>query len=210
MNFPSKKSDVDATSDCCSQPDMLNPGIRAQLGMCEVELLNNIETLGPDHLDLVDCLTTLGLLYQHMARDYLKALYYHHEALRILVKYRDEGNGDRRKISESIAVTLTDLAFIYESHSEFQCALANFTEAKRLLQSINTKESDHKLLSCLGGCDRLFRYLPAEDKPRTSLIKRDEFLMIKMTEASTSWRRNQKLQLNSGIDLMPANYKLGM
>jgi hypothetical protein len=192
----------------------LNPGIRSQLEQCEIELLNSVESLGADHFDLVDCLTTLGLLYQHMVRDYVKALYYHQEALRILVKCRDEGKGDRNKLCESIAVTLTDLAFIYESHSEFQCALASFTEAKRLLESINAKDTNHKLLSCICGCDRLVGFPESSQKNKlrdennkSVSNTRDEFVSSK---PSTSWRRHNKLQMNAGIDLMPANYKLGM
>jgi hypothetical protein len=216
MNVPSMTNALDASKACSSLPmkTTLNPCIRSQLEMCEEELLNSVEALGADHIDLVSCLTTLGLLYQHMVRDYAKALYYHQEALRILVKCRDEEKSDRKKLCEDIAVTLTDLAFIYESHSEFPCALANFTEAKRLLQSINAKETDHKLLSCICGCDRLVRFPESSnenklrDENSTAVSnKHDEFVSSK---PSTSWRRHNKLKMNSDLDLMPANYKLGM
>jgi hypothetical protein len=150
-------STMDTSTVCGSENGSLDPCLllRSQLETCELKFRSQVHILGPDHVDLVENLTTLGLCYQHMARDHPKALDCHHEALRILTKCRDSGKGDCKNICERIAATLTDLGFIYEIHAEFQCAHDKFAEAKRLLQSINTKNTSHKMIPCVSGCDRL-------------------------------------------------------
>eukprot|EP00548_Thalassiothrix_antarctica_P004812 CAMPEP_0194151090 /NCGR_PEP_ID=MMETSP0152-20130528/46639_1 /TAXON_ID=1049557 /ORGANISM="Thalassiothrix antarctica, Strain L6-D1" /LENGTH=180 /DNA_ID=CAMNT_0038854613 /DNA_START=17 /DNA_END=556 /DNA_ORIENTATION=- len=153
----------DLSSHCINHPFP----VQSRLDKAEQHLQERIEELGtPDHADLVQDLSALGLLYQHMARDIHKAFYYHMEALRILMmssQQQEDDNGclakyDKSDYDEQLAVILIDLAFVYESlKTQPENALQCFHQAASLLRNMNAKQTNHKLMTCENGIGRLNR-----------------------------------------------------
>jgi tetratricopeptide (TPR) repeat protein len=143
---------------------VIKPAVQSHIDNLQFSLQSKIDELGPDHIDLVDDFSGLGLCYQHMAEDLDKALKFHQEALRILKKCSVDATGDVSEVHRKMAVTLTDLGFIHEKLASFQQALEDFHEARRLLKLIHTKESDHKLQSCRFATSRLTRCSSLENE----------------------------------------------
>lgn len=133
--------------------------VKTQMDKCERELDAKLVEFGPDHPEVAQTLGTLGLLNQHMTKDFNRAVSYHKEALRILRKGVDEKNPavKQESLKESLAVTLTDLAFIHEQTAEFGLALEEYREARQVLKSINRNKSDPRYMASELGVDRVSR-----------------------------------------------------
>ena len=134
----------------------------------ESELLRKQQAYGADHICLVPPLSRLGLLYQHMAKDDARAVHYHTEARRILELQLNEelssnrmdddaSDQQRTAITEDLAATLNDLAFLHERQGDIEAAARDYTTAQHLLENIDCSHKKNLLDTCTRGLARLFR-----------------------------------------------------
>jgi len=70
---------------------------------------------------------------------------------------KDDQDERRKTLTESLAVTITDLAFIHERTGDVKSAKEEFKEAYKLLMSIKCSDKHIILESCARGFDRTCR-----------------------------------------------------
>eukprot|EP00541_Cyclophora_tenuis_P013004 CAMPEP_0116556330 /NCGR_PEP_ID=MMETSP0397-20121206/8637_1 /TAXON_ID=216820 /ORGANISM="Cyclophora tenuis, Strain ECT3854" /LENGTH=193 /DNA_ID=CAMNT_0004081689 /DNA_START=70 /DNA_END=651 /DNA_ORIENTATION=+ len=162
-----------------SNKSLACPLIKSRLQQCEDELQKKQEEFGPDSIELVKPLSVLGLLHQHMTKDLSKALDCHEEILRILQQqleqqqqqqqqvddddeHHDSPSRQQRRydhvwVTETMAVTRTDLASCHEKRGDYERAKHEYAEAHASLVSIDCNQKLLLLESCSRGFDRTCR-----------------------------------------------------
>mmetsp|Transcript_26449 Transcript_26449/g.37293 ORF Transcript_26449/g.37293 Transcript_26449/m.37293 type:complete len:206 (-) Transcript_26449:38-655(-) len=136
-----------------------SPLLKAEAERCrdDLEILKMMH--GVDSPKLAEPLCRLGLLYQHMARDYTTALQHHCEALRILYEAAGSQEPLCKLFARDIAYILVDIGMIHEARAENKIACEKYSEAVRLFGQARIIETDAQLNAAKCGLERVGPHL---------------------------------------------------
>mmetsp|Transcript_24005 Transcript_24005/g.37075 ORF Transcript_24005/g.37075 Transcript_24005/m.37075 type:complete len:191 (-) Transcript_24005:109-681(-) len=136
-----------------------SPLLKAEIQRCRDDLEILKMTHGENSPKLAETENRLGLLYQHMARDYDTALEHHLEALRILYEAAGTERPLCKLFARDIAYTLVDIAMIHETRAENKMACEKYREAVTLFAQARIIETDAQWNAAKCGLERVGPHL---------------------------------------------------
>mmetsp|Transcript_22515 Transcript_22515/g.31407 ORF Transcript_22515/g.31407 Transcript_22515/m.31407 type:complete len:193 (-) Transcript_22515:206-784(-) len=136
-----------------------SPLLKAEVQRCRDDLEILKMTHGENSLKLAETENRLGLLYQHMARDYDTALQHHCEALRILYEAAGTEQPLCKLYARDIAYILVDMAMIHETRAENKAACEKYREAVTLFGQARIIETDAQWNAAKVGLERVQPHL---------------------------------------------------